>query len=67
MFEQLSGELRGGVGGEAQPPLPVGPGELDRALAAAAARARAIQGTGELAADLRLAGQRRQQLGERRA
>ncbi len=55
--EQCGDWLRGGVGGEAQPPVLIGPGEVDEALVASAPGASATDQARQLEAHVRLAGE----------
>ncbi len=65
VLEQLSYRLGRSVGGEAEPPVLVGPREIEEALICATSRAPAPDRAGERIADLGLAGQARQQARER--
>ena len=64
VFEQLSYGLGRGIGGEAQPPVLVGPREVDETLVCATSRPPAPDRAGERLTDLGLAGQARQQARE---
>ena len=65
VLQQRLDQLGGGVGREAQPPLAVGAHEVEHALVPAPARAAARERARELIADLGLAGEAREQAGER--
>ena len=65
VLEQLSYGLGRSIGGEAQPPVLVGPRKIEQALICATSRPPASDRAGERLAHLGLAGQARQQARER--
>ena len=65
VLEQRLRELGRGVGGEAQPPVLIGPGEVEHALVAAASGAAALDRASECVGHIRRTRQARQQARER--
>jgi hypothetical protein len=65
VLEQRLGELGRSVGGEAQPPVLIGPGEVEHAFVVAAAGAATLDCTGELVGHIRCTRQAGEQARER--